>query len=155
MLSNAAKFTPERGRITLKIDLGEGDCVIGFTVSDTGIGITEEQQSRLFTSFQQADSSTSRNFRGTGLGLALSKRIVKLMGGDISVTSTPGECSTFAFLAKFRKLDENALDEIRGDDEGEMCGGELEGRVVLLAEDIEINREIVMAICHSYIVWGE
>jgi signal transduction histidine kinase/DNA-binding response OmpR family regulator len=106
LLSNAVKFTPPEGRIHLKAQLLEeedGLSAIGVSVADSGIGISEEQQSRLFTSFQQAESSTSRKFGGTGLGLAISKRIVEMMGGRIWVHSEPGKGSTFSFLIKARR----------------------------------------------------
>jgi signal transduction histidine kinase/CheY-like chemotaxis protein len=100
LLSNAGKFTPEGGSIRLSTHfLGEKDglCTIQFDVSDTGIGISEEQQKRLFSAFQQADLSTSRKFGGTGLGLAISKRIVEMMGGKIWIKSEPEKGSTFFF----------------------------------------------------------
>ncbi|MDR1330398.1 MAG: response regulator [Oscillospiraceae bacterium] len=100
LMSNAMKFTPEGGDIKLETKLiSERDriCEIQISVTDTGIGISEEQQSRLFSSFQQADAGTSRKFGGTGLGLAISKRIVELMGGRIWIESVPGQGSTFAF----------------------------------------------------------
>jgi signal transduction histidine kinase/CheY-like chemotaxis protein len=103
LLSNAVKFNPPDGSIHLKTSLLEeenGICTIGVSVADTGIGITPEQQSRLFTSFQQAESGTSRKFGGTGLGLAISKRIVEMMGGRIWVDSEPGKGSTFNFTIK-------------------------------------------------------
>ena len=103
LLSNAVKFTPEEGSIRLDAEFtGEEDglCTIQIAVSDTGIGISKEQQALLFSSFQQADTSTSRKFGGTGLGLAISKRIVELMDGRIWVESKPGEGSTFAFTIK-------------------------------------------------------
>ncbi|MCL1931740.1 MAG: response regulator [Treponema sp.] len=100
LLSNAVKFTPEHGKIHLNAFLEEEKddiCVIIVEVSDTGIGITSEQQERLFHAFEQADSGTSRKFGGTGLGLAISKRIVEMMGGEIGVTSEPGKGSLFHF----------------------------------------------------------
>jgi len=100
LISNAVKFTPENGEITLDaklIDNKDDMCVIEFTVSDTGVGISEEQLSRLFVPFEQAESNTTRKYGGTGLGLAISKRIVEFMGGKISVTSTPGIGSAFSF----------------------------------------------------------
>ena len=106
LLSNAVKFTAEKGRIRLNAKvIGEenGVYTIQIEVSDTGIGISREQQSKLFNSFQQADSGTSRKFGGTGLGLAISKRIVDLMGGQIWVESEPGMGSTFAFTVKAEK----------------------------------------------------
>ena len=106
LLSNAVKFTPENGSIHLDtVFLGEEDafCVIQISVIDTGIGISSEQQERLFHSFQQAESSTVRKFGGTGLGLAISKNIVEMMGGKIWVESLPGKGSTFCFKVKIKK----------------------------------------------------
>jgi signal transduction histidine kinase/DNA-binding response OmpR family regulator/ABC-type amino acid transport substrate-binding protein len=103
LLGNAVKFTPENGTVSLNARLvteEEGICTIQTEVTDTGIGISGEQQKKLFNSFQQAESSTSRQFGGTGLGLAISRRIVEMMGGNIWVTSAPGEGSTFAFTIK-------------------------------------------------------
>ncbi|MDR1133273.1 MAG: response regulator, partial [Synergistaceae bacterium] len=103
LLSNAVKFTPERGTITLDTQMlkeENGACVIQIKVTDTGIGISAEQQSRLFNAFEQAESSTSRKFGGTGLGLALSKRIVGMMGGEIWVESEQGKGSTFTFTIR-------------------------------------------------------
>ncbi|MDR0311924.1 MAG: response regulator [Acidobacteriota bacterium] len=100
LLYNAVKFTPDGGVITLDARLAnetEDIKTLMISVTDTGIGITKEQQSRLFTSFEQADNSTSRRFGGTGLGLAISKRIVEMMDGKIWVESTPGQGSTFSF----------------------------------------------------------
>ncbi|MDR1966173.1 MAG: response regulator [Synergistaceae bacterium] len=108
LLSNSVKFTPEGGSIWLsakKISL-EGDaCTIRVTVRDSGIGISEEQKSRLFTSFEQADGSISRKFGGTGLGLAISKRIVELMEGRIWIESELGHGSSFIFEIKARIAD--------------------------------------------------
>jgi signal transduction histidine kinase/DNA-binding response OmpR family regulator len=100
LISNAVKFTPEGGNISLDTQLvaeENGLCTIRIAVTDTGIGISPEQQARLFKSFQQAEAGTSRKFGGTGLGLAISKRIVEMMGGRIWVESDVGQGSTFAF----------------------------------------------------------
>ena len=100
LLSNAVKFTPEEGKITLSARLvSEEDriCHLQIDVSDTGIGISDEQKKRLFQSFEQAEVGISRKFGGTGLGLAISKNIIKLMGGDIWVESEPCKGSTFSF----------------------------------------------------------
>jgi signal transduction histidine kinase/CheY-like chemotaxis protein/HAMP domain-containing protein len=100
LLSNANKFTPEGGTIRLgtKLISDDGDTVtIKIEVSDTGIGISEDQKDRIFTEFEQAENSTTRAYGGTGLGLAISKRIIRMMGGDIWVESEPNEGSTFAF----------------------------------------------------------
>jgi CheY-like chemotaxis protein len=100
LLSNAVKFTPEGGCITLKAaQVREEDDIstLSFTVKDTGIGISEEQQKRLFTPFEQADSSVSRKFGGTGLGLAICRSIVEMMGGRIWIESEPGRGAAFIF----------------------------------------------------------
>jgi signal transduction histidine kinase len=96
LASNAAKFT-ERGRIEVAAarERGDGGDWIAFTVSDTGIGMTPEQVGKLFADFTQVDGSISRKFGGTGLGLAISRRFCRMMGGDITVESTPGTGSRF------------------------------------------------------------
>jgi signal transduction histidine kinase/DNA-binding response OmpR family regulator len=106
LLANAVKFTPEEGNIRLDTEFEkeeDGFCVIRISVSDSGIGISREQQIRLFSSFQQADSSTSRKFGGTGLGLAISKRIVEMMNGRIWVESELGKGASFTFTVKLEK----------------------------------------------------
>ena len=110
LLSNAAKFTPEGGSIHLCASLlseNDGVCRMQIDVADTGIGISDEQKSRLFHSFEQAEAGTSRKFGGTGLGLAISKRIVELMGGEIWVQSESGRGSVFSFTFQLRR-DSNA-----------------------------------------------
>jgi CheY-like chemotaxis protein/HAMP domain-containing protein len=106
LLSNAVKFTPKHGTVRLNAFLVEEEAdvfTIQIEVTDTGIGISREQQAGLFASFQQADSSISRRFGGTGLGLAISKRIVEMMGGSIWVRSNPREGSTFGFTIRAGK----------------------------------------------------
>ena len=113
LLSNAVKFTPENGKIELAaMEIKEEDShsLLRFSVRDNGIGMTEEQMGRLFTAFQQADSSTARRYGGTGLGLTISKGIVEKMNGRIWVESQPGEGSTFLFEIEM----ENAADEQQG-----------------------------------------
>ena len=155
LLSNAVKFTPENGTIDLDAKLlweGDGICEIRFDITDTGVGISKEQQAKLFDPFEQAESSTTRKYGGTGLGLTIAKRIVESMGGEISVTSTPCEGSTFTFTIKAKKPDETCEN---GGDADTPCEGESDevetpdsfwGYRVLLAEDVEINREIVIAL---------
>ncbi|MDR1660159.1 MAG: response regulator [Desulfovibrio sp.] len=111
LLSNAVKFTPVGGSIRLDARFDgeeEGKCVIRISVTDTGIGLSAEQQARLFTSFEQADSGTSRKFGGTGLGLAISRRIVEMMSGRIWVESEPGKGSTFTFTALTERGEEKS-----------------------------------------------
>jgi signal transduction histidine kinase/CheY-like chemotaxis protein len=118
LLSNAVKFTPEYGSIRLDTHMikeENGVYTIQIEVTDTGIGLSEEQQSHLFTSFGQADNSTSRKFGGTGLGLALSKRIVEMMGGRIWIESEPDKGSTFAFTIQIERGDEERRSLLRSD----------------------------------------
>jgi signal transduction histidine kinase len=152
LLSNAVKFTPERGGICLSAKLLEekgGLCTLQIEVKDSGIGISEEQQSRLFSSFEQADSGTSRKYGGTGLGLAISKSIVELMGGKIWLDSEQGKGSTFCFTIKILKADDaGAGHSNKAEEEGEQQAAieKFENFTILLAEDIEINREIVLTL---------
>jgi CheY-like chemotaxis protein len=166
LLSNAIKFTPKYGSIHLSTHLEKEEqagpglasvCTIRIEVSDTGIGISEEQQRRLFTSFEQADSNTSRRFGGTGLGLAISKRIVEMMGGRIWIVSELGKGSTFALTIQVKRgAEKDALPEggvnqentqpLADDSDTPEQDDNFEGFHILLAEDIDINREIVLAL---------
>jgi len=106
LLGNAVKFTPEHGSISLAarfIEKIDNMCTLQFSVSDTGIGISSENQAKLFRSFEQAESSTTRKYGGTGLGLAISKSIVEMMGGQIWVQSEPGKGSTFIFTVQIER----------------------------------------------------
>jgi signal transduction histidine kinase/DNA-binding response OmpR family regulator len=106
LLSNAVKFTPESGSIRVDAALERDDethCTLLVRVTDTGIGISKEQQSRIFSSFEQAESGTARKFGGTGLGLAISRRIVEMMDGRIWVESEVGKGATFAFTVRLAK----------------------------------------------------
>ena len=110
LLANAVKFTPANGTISLHTKLlkdKNGICEIQFAVTDTGVGLSAEQQTRLFNPFEQAESSTTRKYGGTGLGLAITKRIVELMEGEISVSSALNEGSTFTFTIKAEKSNED------------------------------------------------
>ncbi len=107
---NAVKFT-ENGEIVVKAEVvppssnqAPDEIVLKFSVQDTGIGITPEQIDRLFTVFSQADSSTTRKYGGSGLGLTISKRLVEMMGGEITVSSQPGKGSTFSFTARLGQV---------------------------------------------------
>ena len=104
LIGNAVKFTHE-GEIALEVKARErqGDQVeLQFSVRDTGIGISKEEQARIFETFTQADISTTRKYGGTGLGLTISRRLASMMGGDVRVESRPGKGSTFYFTARFR-----------------------------------------------------
>jgi signal transduction histidine kinase/CheY-like chemotaxis protein len=147
LIGNAVKFTPENGSVQLDVSLDEEKddvCTLRFLVKDTGIGIDTEQQAKLFKSFQQAESSTTRKYGGTGLGLALSKQIVELMGGEIWVASEPGLGSTFGFTIK--ALVVSAPLPVAAEVATELQPGEFKGAVILLADDMEINREIIASL---------
>jgi CheY-like chemotaxis protein len=108
LLSNAVKFTPEGGLIEVSVRLVEqkaGIYTVEFSVSDTGIGIPKENLERIFHSFEQLESSITRKFGGTGLGLAISQRFVEMMGGEFTVTSEPGQGSTFSFTIKAQRVE--------------------------------------------------
>ena len=134
LVGNAVKFT-ETGEVNLSVmneeGEGEGHVTLWFMVNDTGIGITEGEQARLFSPFMQADGSTTRRFGGTGLGLAISKQIVDMMEGRIGVASVPGEGSTFWFTAPFEK-------DLRP--EVQVKAGALVGAHALIVDSNEINR---------------
>lgn len=105
LLSNACKFT-EQGKVSLEVKGlaadGRNRERISFAVRDTGIGMTEEQLGRLFAAFSQADVSTTRRYGGTGLGLVISRRFARMMGGDVDVSSAPGEGSVFTLVLPAR-----------------------------------------------------
>jgi len=149
LIGNAVKFTPENGLIKIGICLlseEKGVCKIQISVVDTGIGISEDQQKKLFQSFQQAETNTSRKYGGTGLGLSISKRIVEMMGGKIWIESELGKGSTFAFTIKAARGAETALkDESESENvpQEEKNSNDFTGSRILLAEDVDINREIV------------
>jgi signal transduction histidine kinase len=95
LLSNACKFTKD-GEVALRVRrVADGRDWIELSVADTGIGLTAEQQAKLFQEFTQADSLTARRYGGTGLGLALSRKLARMMGGDVTVTSEAGKGSVF------------------------------------------------------------
>jgi signal transduction histidine kinase/CheY-like chemotaxis protein len=105
LLSNAIKFTPNQGNISLDADLVSKDldcCVVKISVSDNGIGMTKEQQGKVFQVFEQAESNTTRKYGGTGLGLSISQKIIELMGGKMTVESAPQVGSTFSFTVNLK-----------------------------------------------------
>jgi len=140
--NNAVKFT-ERGEIVVKARVQEEDengQLVCFSVSDTGIGLTDEQMGRLFQAFEQADTSTTRQHGGTGLGLAISKKLAQLMGGDVGVSSEIGKGSTFWFTSYLAKGEAVARRATRPD---------LRGRRVLIIDDNAQAREVLSSMLTS------
>jgi signal transduction histidine kinase/DNA-binding response OmpR family regulator/HPt (histidine-containing phosphotransfer) domain-containing protein len=144
LLGNAVKFT-ERGEVLVRVGVerrNESRVRLRFAVTDTGIGLSFQQIARLFRPFAQADCSTTRQFGGTGLGLTISRRLVTMMGGDITVDSEPGRGSLFAFTAE--------LTELHGD--GDAASAPIPAPVpaaaglrVLVIDDSQASREILSA----------
>ena len=151
LLGNAVKFTPENGSISLDANFlrEENDvCTIQISVTDTGIGISKEAQSKLFQSFQQAETSTARKYGGTGLGLSISKNFVEMMGGKIWVESEAGKGSKFAFTIQARRGGE-AEEHHQKKEAAKAITNDFIGHRILLVEDMEINREIVLMLLES------
>jgi two-component system sensor histidine kinase/response regulator len=147
LISNAFKFT-EKGEVLVKAETvpdaaGPGEVFLRISVSDTGIGISPEQQARLFQSFTQADSSTTRKYGGTGLGLVISRRLARLMGGDLSVASTPGKGTTFSFTARLGVEAERTV-AIRS------VPAAVAERPVLVVEDTETSRDLLETLLRSW-----
>jgi signal transduction histidine kinase/DNA-binding response OmpR family regulator len=135
LLSNAAKFT-ESGTISLAASRTTDASVIdrlSFSVTDTGIGMTAEQVSRLFRRFEQADASTTRNFGGTGLGLSLTRAFADLLAGTITVSSVPGQGSTFTFTVPATFVP--PIDEQASPDPDIIADDEVGGDVILVIDD--------------------
>jgi signal transduction histidine kinase/CheY-like chemotaxis protein len=138
LLGNAVKFTPEDGEISFIIRIKEETDAfldLEFIVADNGLGITEDQQAQLFIAFEQG-SSNSMKHGGTGLGLAISQNLVRMMGGEISVRSTLGKGSVFAFEIRLEKAAGAYAEE-------SPVVPDLTGKHILSVEDIEINRIVL------------
>jgi CheY-like chemotaxis protein len=149
LINNAIKFTLEGGvELNVSVSRSVGDKTeLLFKVKDTGIGIPEEKMDELFQSFSQIDSSISRKFEGTGLGLVISKRIVNLMGGDIKVESEVGKGSVFSFTILVETIHE--ISEKEPDQDKEKTKKSLvkfKGAGVLVAEDNLINQKVTSSL---------
>jgi PAS domain S-box-containing protein len=142
LVGNAIKFT-ERGEVVLSVrklkNSEPGEVRLAFSVRDTGIGIPKEKQDLIFSPFNQVDTSTTRNFGGSGLGLTISRRLVNLMGGELQVDSKPGQGSEFSFIISL-ELDES----LKQQDEHE------QPHQVLIADDHDLARENLVAIIQSF-----
>jgi len=152
LLSNATKFTPEKGRISLAaklLNLMQDKCFIQITVKDSGIGISKQQQEKLFNVFQQAEAGTSRKYGGSGLGLVISKRILELMGGEIWVESVPEKGSCFYITANLgmseqaETVSKKTTDRELGIDD---TNADFSEHTVLIVDDVDINLEIAAAL---------
>ena len=144
--TNAIKFT-EQGAVTLRVLKQEetADAVmVRFEVTDTGIGITPEAMSRLFSAFEQADNSMTRKYGGTGLGLAITKRLAELMGGEAGAESMPGAGSTFWLTVKLKKSDGVVETPATTVDAETVLQQRYGGRRLLVVDDEPINREVAM-----------
>jgi PAS domain S-box-containing protein len=136
--NNAVKFT-EHGEINIAISLreqSEHEVLLHCAVHDTGIGLTPEQMGRLFQSFSQADTSTTRKFGGTGLGLVIAKKLAELMGGEVGLESEPGQGSTFWFTARLGKGD--SQQKLR------VLSADLQNKCVLVVDD-NTNARLVLS----------
>jgi PAS domain S-box-containing protein len=150
LVSNAFKFT-DKGEVLLKVEAvdhpesapGRRDVVLRVSVRDSGIGISAEQQARLFQSFTQADSSTTRKYGGTGLGLVISRRLARLMGGDLTVESAPGKGTTFCFTARLG-VDSQPAPQPR------VAPAGVTGQAVLIVEDTETSRDLLETLFRSW-----
>ncbi len=143
--NNAVKFT-DTGEIVISTELAQKDgtqVTLKFSVQDTGIGMTSEQAAKLFQPFMQADSSTTRKFGGTGLGLTISKRLAEMMGGKIWVESEQGRGSTFSFTANFGLGKEKAKKQYKP-------ASELRGMRVLVVDDNATSRDILQEMLESF-----
>lgn len=147
---NALKFT-EQGGVTLRTVLVEENdekVTLCFSVIDSGVGMTQAQLAGLFQPFAQADSSTTRKYGGTGLGLVISKLLVEMMHGRIDVTSEPGRGSTFRFTVALGRASGREEEAECPPSEGSLTA--LRGKRILLVEDNEINKEIAVALLKTF-----
>ncbi|NVK56555.1 MAG: CHASE domain-containing protein [Alteromonadaceae bacterium] len=141
--TNAIKFT-EQGQVSIRVTQ-VNNTALCFVIQDTGVGMSETALQRLFQRFEQADSSTTRKYGGTGLGMSISQSLVALMGGEISVQSRPGEGSTFTIVLPLEQASEKVESESSESDFTEVntASCDLTGRTVLVAEDNDINRLVL------------
>lgn len=147
LIGNAIKFTPQ-GEIIINVTRMEGDedtCQLLFSVADTGIGISPDGQAKLFHAFQQVDTSATRRYGGTGLGLVISKRLAEFMGGEMWVKSAMDEGSTFYFTAMLKVSRENHAED------HSHAATVLRGRTVLVVDDNDTNRRILE---EQMKIWG-
>lgn len=152
LLSNAYKFTPEGGNISVKLnqigDSHDGTADYELRVKDSGIGMTPEFAAKVFEAFERERTSTVSKIQGTGLGMAITKSIVDLMGGDIRVETAPGKGTEFIINVSF-KLAENMQEEIAEEIQAAAQVVDFTNKKLLLVDDIEVNREIAKMLLES------
>ncbi|WP_408635892.1 ATP-binding protein [Psychrosphaera ytuae] len=141
LISNAIKFT-DKGTVTVELAVDQSSGHARITVMDTGIGMSESMCQNLFNRFEQADSSTTRRFGGTGLGMTITRQLVELMKGEITVSSTIGKGTKFVILLP---LIETTLDVEEEHHHTESVTPDLTGKHILLAEDNKINQTVFLA----------
>ena len=146
LLNNAIKFT-EKGSVNLEVQQDKNDFV-NIAISDTGIGISDEQQGKLFSAFTQADESTSRKYGGTGLGLVICKHLVSLMQGELNLRSELGKGSCFSFSLYLPPAKKSVIQNKKNDEIPALnyTSQSLKNKKVLLVEDVEINRLIAQSL---------
>lgn len=147
LLDNAVKFT-HTGEVVLwveRVDEGSTPPKLRVSIRDTGIGIPEANHESIYESFSQIDASTTRKYGGTGLGLSICKRLVEMMGGQLSFTSREGEGSTFTFTLPVQRASDPAAAADELDPEA------LQGKRVLIVDDVETNRDVLRRQCEA---WG-
>lgn len=153
ILSNAIKYTPPGGSVTVNVDElpcdEPGYMIARTSVSDTGIGMSQEYLTRIFEAFTREQNTTKSKIAGSGLGMSIVKKYVELLGGTINVQSEPGKGSTFTVTLKHRIADEGYYKKMHAENPG--TGSEiLAGKNILLAEDNDLNAEIAVAILERF-----
>jgi signal transduction histidine kinase len=152
ILSNAIKFTPKEGKVSINVRFLDEQKMIQITIIDSGVGIAKENQSKIFNAFEQEDSSTTRNFGGTGLGLAISLKLITMMRGTITLESELGKGSTFIIILPHLEVQEGekAINEHQEAQEAVVLSGR-----VLIVEDVAMNQILMETILDNLEVESE
>jgi len=152
---NAIKFT-DNGYISIRITLmeeNETHAILNFSIMDTGIGISKENQNKLFKSFSQTDSSISRKYGGTGLGLVISKQLIEMMGGNVNIISEKGQGTEFCFSIVFEKCNDTEIALLdAASDENQLISdiNSLKNLIILLVEDVVANQKVALRYLNKY-----
>lgn len=150
IISNSIKYTPENGRISFAVTQKRGkdndSAVYEFCITDNGIGMDEEYMATIYEPFTRAKSSTVSGIQGTGLGMAITRNLIDMMGGSIDVQSKKGKGTRTVFELEFKIMSASDMTVTQTDNKKKIINGNIEGRKILLVEDNEINREIATQI---------